>query len=475
MGRRRLVALALLAAGGLVVGASGLILLVLSGDRAQPNQARVEAPVVVTAGAGAAATIEAHSTPSLSVDPADPRHILLAERIDRPRFNCGLHGSRDGGATWTPVTVPIPQGVDNCYIPDVAFAGPSVLAVYLTLNTHPRDPLSGGNDPNGMYLVRSDDGGLTFGAPVALPGKDNLQPRITADRAGATVHVVYLDGHPYQNETPLGFGPVPYHVMVITSTDGGHTFGSPVQVNDPARPRVGAATPLVVPGGDLLVLYEDYKEDWDDYNNRATPYHGTHALMLARSSDGGRTFSQTVVDDAQVRSHRFLVYTPPFPSLAASPDGRRLYAAWSDGRRGAPDVLLRRSDDGGKTWAAPIQVNHRASGPASYELPVVVVEASRTLVAYYAFTGTHPRAQVQLSYSTDGGGSFVAPAALSRSFDATVGVPSTRLFGSVDFGSHLAAVAAGRAGSALFAWADSGLGTRDTGRTDIVVAQVTVP
>jgi len=260
---------------------------------------------------------------------------------------------------------------------------------------------------------------------------------------------------------------------VVSSRDGGRTFGEPVLVNDPQRTRVGAPTPVVTAGGDLLVLYEDYKNDLEDYNNRATPYHGTHALLLARSTDGGRSFSQAVVDNDQVRPHAFLAYLPPFPALAVSADGRRLYAAWSDGRQGAPDVLLRRSDDGGRSWQAPVQVNRRADGPASYELPGLALDGSRLLAAYYSFTASPARATVQLTYSTDAGGSWVTPADLSRSFDATVGVPSTRLFGSVDFGSRTSLLSS-RPGEAVAAWSDSGLGTKDTGRMDIRLARVRI-
>jgi len=432
-------------------------------------------PRLVTTDQSATSLIEAHNTPSLAVDPVDDRHLVIAERIDRPRFGCRVHVSNDGGQMWHSVTVALPGGKDNCFIPDVAFLGRTVYLVYLTLNTHPRDPLSGGNDPNGMYLARSDDGGQSFGTPLKLPGVDNLQPRLVVDRNAGRLYIVYVKGSPEQNDTPLGFGPPPNPIMVISSTDGGQTFSDPVEVSDSKRLRVAAPTPVVAQNGTLFVLYQDYKGDLDDYNNRATPYQGTFAVMLARSTDQGKTFSQVVVDDQQVRPHRFLIYLPPFPSLAVAPDGNRLYAAWSDGRDGAPDVFLRRSDDGGITWQRATKVNRRANNrPANYELPAVAAPTRDQVdIIYYVLTGSTPKNSVEFAYSTDGGDHFQGRATISRSFDARVGVASARDLGRVDWGDHLALFAPSPT-RAFAAWSDSSRGTTDTQRQDIVMASVSL-
>lgn len=435
-----------------------------------PYAVRTEQPVLVTADHGATSLIEAHNTPSLAVDPSDRRHLVLAEKIDRPRFGCAVHVSTDGGSSWTTSTVPLPAGQDTCYIPDVAFARNAVYLAYLTLNTHPRDPLSGGNDPNGMYLARSTDGGLTFGAPLDLHGHDNLQPRIAVDNRSGRLYIAYVRGSPLQNDTPLGLGPAPNPIMVISSTDGEH-FTDPVQVSEPSRPRVAAPSPVVAPDGDLFLLYEDYKNDLDDYNNKAIPYQGTFALVLAHSRDGGRTFEQQVVDDQQIRPHRFLIYTPPFPALAVAPDGGHMYVAWSDGRNGAPDILLRSTADGGKTWSAPTRLDRRVGGTAAnFELPALAAgPGDRVNAAFYAVTGG--KNSVQFTYSTDAGRHFQRPVAISSAFDQMVGPPSARYLGAVDWGSRLALAVDAR-GDCLVAWADSSRGTPDTGRQDIVFTRV---
>lgn len=469
--RRRLTLLAAVV-GALLFLAAGAVAVVALHDRA-PLSVAVGGPVLVTNSKGPDAMIEGHSTPSLAVDPADGRHLVLAERIDRPHFGCRAHVSTDEGVTWSQAAVPLPEGKDTCYIPDVVFDGTDVVLVYLTLNTHPKDPLSAGNDPNGMYLERSTDGGRSFGSPQALPGSDNLQPRLAVDRRDGRLYVVYVRGNHDQNDTPLGFGPPPNPIMAISSGDGGRSFSPPVQVSDPRRPRVGAPTPVVAPDGTLYVLYQDYKGDLDDYNNRAIPYRGTLAVVLARSSDRGSTFTQTLVDNNEVRPHPFLIYLPPFPSLTISPDGRRLYAAWSDARGGAPDVLLRRSDDGGARWAAPVQLDDRQRGkPANYEMPAILATGSNRLLAvYYAIAGSPARSEVLFQYSADGGQHFAAAIPISSEFDPAVGVPSLRYPGSVDLGSHLA-LATISASEVIAAWSDASDGTADTGRQDVQVARV---
>lgn len=463
------------ASAALVVGAL-LIIAAIAGYwlLANPSPAKIQAtpPSLVTNDKGASASIAAHNTPSVAVDPRDPSHVVLAERVDRPRFGCMVHFSSDGGLNWTDSAVILPAGQDTCYIPDVAFNRGTVFLVYLTLNTHPLDPLSGGNDPNGTWLARSADGGRTFGTPLDLHGHDNLQPRLAVDPNDGRLYVVYIKGSPFQNESPLGFGPPPNPILVTSSIDDGLTFSLPVQVNDPARVRVAAPTPLVTANGDLMVLYEDYQGDLNDYNNKAVPFNGTHALVLATSSDHGTTFRQSVVDPAQVRPHAFLIYLPPFPALAADPTGRTLYAAWSDARDGAPDILLRRSTDQGQTWGAPLKINRRTVEPSSFELPALAASKGRVEVIFFALTGAHPMGKVQYSFSTDAGGTFSVPSAISNAFDGTVGVPSARDLGSIDLGARLALVPLGSTGRTLAAWSDSSRGSQNTGRSDIFASQV---
>ncbi|GAC1675348.1 MAG: hypothetical protein PVS3B2_17810 [Candidatus Dormibacteraceae bacterium] len=473
MGQRRLAYVAL-AVGGVLLFAAAIGFFLLQ-NRA-PYRVSVDGPTLVTIDRGATSLIEGHNSPSLAVDPANPNHLVLSERIDRPRFGCLVHVSDDGGSNWSNLTLPLPPDLDTCFAPDVAFTKTAILAVYLSLNTHPRDPLSGGNDPNGMFLARSEDGGRTFSIAFRFPGKDNLQPRIVVDSRTDRVYVVYVKGSRLQSDTPLGLGPPPNPIMVTSAIGGVPPFSEPVQVTDPPRLRTAAPTPKVGPDGKLYVLYEDFKNDFDDYHNRAIPYHGTWALILATSSNEGKSFTQAVVDNAQIRPHPILIYLPPFPALAVAPDGKTLYASWSDARDGAPDILIRRSDDAGKTWGAPVKLGPRTDGePANFEMPAIVAPtAKRVEMIFYSLKGSkHPRGSVLFTYSVDGGQKFQTPVAVSKDFSATEGVPSARYFGAVDWGARVAITMAPD-GSSLAAWSDSSRATKDSGRQDIFVSRISL-
>jgi hypothetical protein len=419
------------------------------------------------------AVIRAQNSPSIAVDPTDPRRILTAYRIDRPGFGCAVRRSTDGGRHWTSVAVPTPEGYDTCFAPDVAFApdGTAYL-LFTTLDTqsefHPA-----ANVPNGGWLARSTDHGAIFAAPHQVVPANSVQTRVTVGPSGR-VYICWLQGDTAVPETPLGLGPPPNPLMMATSDDGGMTMSPPVQINPPDRLRVGAASVVVDGDGTVFVLYQDYRNDLSDYHNFAKPFDGTFTLLLARSTDDGRSFSQSVVDDEVVRARPFLIYLPPTPSLAVGPDGQRVYVAWQDARSGAPNVLLRRSDDRGRTWEAPQRLNERPHEPAAYLLPAVSV--ARDGRVDVIFLGQRPSGRRLLTdawyvTSTDGGDDFSSPVRLtSRSYDGRIGPENPRNPGATDYGTSLALHSL--PSGVLAAWPDSRRGTPATQRQDIVAARV---
>jgi hypothetical protein len=110
-----------------------------------------------------------------------------------------------------------------------------------------------------------------------------------------------------------------------------------------------------------------------------------HALWLATSKDGGRTLS------TPVRVHGPLTFQV---RLATDPrDAQRVYLTWLQGLSvgflkftgpGNP-IVVSRSDDGGATWSAPVQVNGAAYAHAITPVPVVAPDG--TLYVLYMDTG----------------------------------------------------------------------------------------
>ncbi|MGH9149179.1 MAG: sialidase family protein, partial [Acidimicrobiales bacterium] len=406
--------------------------------------------------------IDANNSPTVVRNPTQPDNLVASYRVDRPRFNAAVQSSTDGGLTWRPTPLPLPEGLDRPFGPDLGFAPDGTF--YVTYSN-----LAGnGNVPDNLWVARSGDGGRTLSAPVRVTGRLTFQPRIAIGNDGA-VHVIWLQG---DEVGLLRLAGRPAPVLASRSTDGGRTFSEPVRVSDPERERVGAASPVIDSNGELVVMYEDFKGDFRDFENREGPaWDSPFALVITRSTDGGRTFAKgTELESGVVPLRRFLVFLPEFPSLAAGPGGR-LYAAWADGRNGDEDVLLRRSDDGGRTWAAAVQVNDNARGDGTTQnLPRLdVAPDGRVDVIFYdrRHDPDDILTDVYLATSSDRGRSFRNVRVTSQAFDSRIG-PMVSLEHGTDFGTRLGL--ASDDDGLVAVWTDTRNGSDATGRQDVLAA-----
>ncbi|MDP9019936.1 MAG: glycoside hydrolase [Actinomycetota bacterium] len=417
--------------------------------------------------------ITANNSPTVVRHPARPDHLVVAHRIDRPGFDALLEWSEDGGASWQATELPLPPDTPACaaspertpcpYAPDVAF-GPDGTLYVLYVHLEGR-----GNTPATLWLARSEDGGRSIESPVEVAGELTFQARLTVAPDG-TVHVVWLQAANVGLNRLVGPAPI----VASYSEDGGRSFSGPVRVSDPARERVGAPSPVVDSGGDLVVLYEDFKDDRRDFENLEGPAHsGSFSLVLTRSQDGGSSFSPGVELEAGiVPTERFLVFLPEFPSLATGPDGV-LYAAWHDGRNGDEDVFVRRSDDGGDSWTEAIRVNDNpVEDHTDQYLPqVAVAPDGRVDVLFYDRRAdpANVMTQAYLASSTDAGASFTNVPVSSAAFSSEVGPSFGELYGT-DFGTRVGL--ASDEGDAVATWTDTRLGDRDSGRQDVFATTV---
>lgn len=455
------------------------------------SEAEAEAEVFVTGSEDGESAVGAHNSPSAVVNPRDPDNLVVVNRVDEPDFTAVLHRSVDGGRTWSTTELPLPEGTgrpegsgvelgpegevrfvetQRPYAPDAAFTPDGTLYVsYVNL-------MGQGNVPDNLWLARSDDGGASLSEPTRVAGELTFQARVAVGPDGV-VHLTYL-----QAET-VGVWALPESapVVAVRSEDGGETFTDPVRVSDPGRPRVGAATPVVDAGGDLVVLYQDFKNNVRDFLNLEGPAWGEpSALVVSRSSDGGESFSPGVeLDDGLIADKRFVVFLPEFPSLAAGPEPGELYVAWADAREGSRDVFLRRSGDGGRTWGDRVQVNDNpADDGTSQYLPAVAVSDRGRVDVVYLDRRNDPEdvmTEVSLATSGDRGASFDTILLSSQAFDATIGPSLQNTYTEPDVGSRLG-LASWDSG-ALAAWADTRIGedTPELARQDLVTARASLP
>lgn len=193
-----------------------------------------------------------------------------------------------------------------------------------------------------IELSISSDGGKTWSPPVVAidaKGKANggrqRGPRIGVD----SKKNVFISA-------PLCFDPAklkekypPAELWLATSTDGGKTFGAPIQVNDVVGAAAEALHQLAVaPNGDAHVSWLDNR---DGKGN---------CLFYARVS-GGKVSKNVKI-------------TPPVcpccaPGIALDGKGNPFVAYREMADDASREVFLTLSRDAGKTWTPPGRVNKK--------------------------------------------------------------------------------------------------------------------
>ena len=422
----------------------------------------------INAGATDPLDSEAHNSPTLARNPVDLSNLVVVNRIDTPRFSCALHVSHDGGRTWTRFPIPFPSGEEDpprCFAPDVAF-GPEG-KMYLSFAT-----LKGpGNVPSAIWITTSDDAGRTFSIPSRALDPLAFQVRLTADpRRRGRIYLSWLQG---TATATLAFPNAGNPINSARSDDGGATWQPTVRVSPDSRQRVVAPSPAAGARGELYLLYLDVGDDSLDYHGGhegkgGEPYQGTWSLVLARSTDEGGTWSESVVDPRVVPTERFIVFFPPYPSVAVDQRSGRIYAGFHDARLGDADVWVWTSEDGGKTFARPNRVNDTRRGDRSSQyLPALAVAPNGRLDVVYYDRRADPENlanQVSLQSSSDKGKTFGRRVRLTdASFDSRVGFGSER--GLPDLGSRLALLSTKRRGLAV--WTDTRGGTVESNKQDL--------
>lgn len=463
--RRWPVALALVAFGAAAIAISAF-------TNTDPTPTVPAGDVPVNEGAGSRGDIRANNSPTITRNPRRPDNLVVVNRVDGPRYSCGVHVSFDGGTKWARKEVEIPKGEENkCFAPDATFTRDGKLHMtYVTLKGI-------GNVPSAGWYVSSGDGGRTFSAPRRLLGPLAFQVRLTADPADARrLYLSYV-------RADLGVGLFKFTapgnpILVSRSTDGGASFERPVRVNPAARARALAPATAVGPKGEVYVLYLDLGDDRLDYEGGhggqgGRPYQGRFKLVLARSRDRGARWEESVVEERLVPTERFLAFLPPFPSVAVDPRDGRVYAGFQDGRLGKSDVFVWSRAAGAAAWKGPTRVNDtpERDGTSQYLPRLDVAPGGRLDVVYYDRRSDTDDVmnEVSLQSSFDAGESFDARIRLSgQDFDSRVGYGNEREM--PDLGSRLGLVSDAK--SALAVWSDTRSGSIDSNKQDIGSARV---
>ncbi|MGH9224785.1 MAG: sialidase family protein [Acidimicrobiales bacterium] len=162
-----------------------------------------------------------------------------------------------------------------------------------------------------------------------------------------------------------------------------------------------------VPTGPGGVSFGSTGTIYATYGSAAQEQGTRESIILARSTDGGKTFNTSVASRPPGDD---ISYARPLMSVVPGPSGadRILMSFWLCNQNGrfCPGALFAKSDDGGSTWSQPLALHDVALGVRSPSEPLLLPDQS-ILVSYIADfdDGT---ATLHIAKSVDAGATFTS-------------------------------------------------------------------
>ena len=287
--------------------------------------------------------------PSVAVNPRHPRQLLAAcqaSHTANPQF-IATYLSFDAGATWENGALPQPPAGQAPPSDDVTVAFDPQGRGYLCATR-------ASNTPGGraMFVWRTDDGGRSFSAPVALvpQGVPELDHPGIAAGAGQTpsernVYVAWAGGADGLSPSDLAF---------TRSTDGGKSFEHPRTILTDNRRSILSAGPRLAAGPRGLVCAVCPEAAYQDPSGDMVAQ-----MMAVCSTDAGQSFAAPVPlgwGSPMISLPGGVIPNGSDPAVAAAPHGDALYAAYATHRPGAThsDIVVTASHDRGRTWTTPV-------------------------------------------------------------------------------------------------------------------------
>jgi hypothetical protein len=253
--------------------------------------------------------------------------------------------------------------------------------------------VGGGGSQSKIQFQVSEDGGDTFEKPVQVS-----EPGASVRVGGENSPVMFTDIQGdifaawFQN-SPAGAA----QLMVSGSKDFGRSFEKPVNVIDADRKSDGYAGFPTIAASHKESVYVA----WLDERDHPQP-EGSSSVYFARSTDRGATFSPNLkIAPAACPCCR--------PQLYVASNGE-IYLAWRKVFNGdVRDMVIARSNDGGKMFSQPVRVavDNWVLHACPDVGPAIAVNDGVLYVAWYS--EGREKAGIRLAISHDNGASF-APA-----------------------------------------------------------------
>lgn len=327
----------------------------------------------------------------------------------------GFATSTNGGTTWSSGFLPgitIFQGGGTfTAVSDAVVAYDAKHAQWIISS------LALGLTINQVIVSRSSDG-ITWGNPIAVSTTGDPDKNwIVCDN---TVTSPFY-GHCYVEWDDPSLADL---IHMQTSTDGGLTWGVPLNTGDQATGLGGQ--PLVQPNGTVVVPIAGLTA------NQLTP------MLSFSSTDGGTSWSDTVTISS-ITDHNEAGGLRSGPLPAAELDGAgTIYVVWSDCRFrtncSSNDLVLSTSLDG-TTWTAPARIPiDPTTSTVDHFIPGLGIDSATSgstahltvTYYYYPVSGCGAVCEMAVGFvsSQDGGNTWSAPTQISNGM-STSWLPST--------------------------------------------------
>ena len=369
--------------------------------------------------------LQRQNEPSIAVSTRNPLHLLAGANdyrtVDLPGLEdikvigdawLGVFRSYDGGNTWTSTLLPgYPQdlsaaGMSSPLKGYPAGADPVVRAAanglfYYAGITLSRDENPVGaffvsryldfNDKESSHLAEESAHSIRYVDATIIQhgtaGQFNDKPWIAVDipRPGSTPCTVAgktIDGgNVYAAWTILVGGDqnVRSKMMVARSTNCGASWDSPTKLSETHAINQGASIAINPQNGNVYVVWR-----------RITNGRETDALLFAKSTDFGRTFSQAQVVRAitpfEQGTTGLSFRTTAFPAMTVDGNGR-IYIVWSERTAAfAGRVAMIHSADG-VNWSSPQLVANY--GPGHQFMPTISFSHGKLILGWYDQSEDH--------------------------------------------------------------------------------------
>jgi len=277
-------------------------------------------------------SIETQNEPFVAVNPNNSKHMVVGANnwlAGDGHFEVYAYVTFDGGQTWAASQPYIDRNASrlNAADPTVAFApNGDVYFAFVAMS-----PAQGA-----VAVSRSVNGGRTWSsqswATSFTSGAD--KPAIAA--ASGNLYLFWQSGSIYGR----------------VSADNGASWGQAVTVAADGR----NAAPVVDSKGAINVFYT-----------------GANSIALARSTNGGASYSSSTVASVAGLSARPTHYRASVYPAVGVDSKNNLYVAWADGVAGrGNDIRFSRSVNGGANWSSPVTLNTDA-GSSDQLMPAIAV------------------------------------------------------------------------------------------------------